>query len=919
MKYTGEFANINDKVYKVTLENDFPTEDEDIIFGSSPVVINTESEGLFAPIKSRGATIEIVTKKYHFDLYSPQSREVSVLIQDDEDNTIFRGWLTPNAYSQDYTYLDNVQLEAVEALSTLKDFRWAPYWNNTTEYLLAAREAEEILGLTPSTPPPTGWHGSYTTVQGITYYILKGYANPGEIIEVKDYISFLDLILLLLSDCGYSGNLYVHNSYTRVNTKTLSELNANTVLDVLYAAPSNFYDDDAAHTPWTLYEVLEEVMKFLNMSLVPYGDDVYIIDYRYLAEKKGDMTFTVYSNILSSEHAISITDSTFYLNRDIATIEAPGTPSLSLEDIYNKIDISDNLYTLDKIAPDIFDADSHISITTELNLDENEWQWSKDNYKKFLWWKYDTSKEVTGYNYTTICRLDPKSGWVHHFYKHSTSIQSDTEIDNTGRYIYKDSERISLADKNYYNPDSTSLYTNMGINKYCNTHGALFEHYGYVKELGPNILPSNFDWTDIVAFFVADDTTYSVVDENNEKRIKFTDIPKLEKPVLEYTIDEEINYKPSSGTSWITISGDLFYQYNGAEYEISSGKKKREQVLTIINEDKKIYCTSPVDKAISELTDQKYCSYHRSYGETYYGTGFGLWKMSLQLGNKCWKDEWNPVTGKYESGWVDIEDVNEIPTFYIRYNNNPEDRGEEYIPAFSWMSVCSNVDYKDKVGKDCYAIPIRSDDANAPSFGRLYLTIYTPSLLPVEVREYFYQMTHNTTVSWKELPPVVFAKNFSLGYVYTDEDAWYKQKSDTTNPDRVYSGNINLGNVKTFNNLELKINTEHKSTPISRSYVATNNGYLHSLEHACTESVAGQDTNDQVQEYNKIDAYVIHHSDRKPIYEANVKGMILPYETFYYGRNNLLQPDGYTPYEFVLDSQSYDLLYNRTKIKMIVF
>ena len=939
MKYIGQFRDIYEKLYTVTIETESQGEDEEITLGGSPVTITSESDGLFTPIKSRGCTVEFVSKKYHFDLYSPKSREVSILITDEQSNTIFRGYAVPCAYSQTYSYLDNIQLNFVESLSTLKDYRWRSYWNNLTEYLLAYQASLTILGQT-GTPPGSGWNGQYPLAQDITYDIIKGGHQQGEIIEVKDYISFLDIILLLLKDCGYQGDLYIHDSYTRINGKTLNELNANTVYELLYASPGNFYNDDEEKTPWTLYEVLEEILKFMNMSIMPYGEDIYIIDYRYLAEKKDESTFTVYHNILDAEH--TITSESLYINNNITEIRSAGTPSISIDDIFNKVKVNDNLYTLDKIAPDLFDEKSHISITEEMYLDENEWVWTKNNYKKFLWWKYDESTSVTGYTYQTMCRFKPNTGWVHHFYKHSdlTPIHyvknPSTGVEPTV-IVYNDGEpvEVSLIDKDYYDNTSTSEYglnyeSKNGVNKYCNTVGCLAEHYGYVKELGPNLLPASFDWTDIMAFFVVDDTI-KLPGTAQKGTIKFSDIPKLEVPVLDYTIDEEINYKPSSGTSWITISGDLFYQYNNAAYEISEGKKTLDQSLSIINTDSKIYCTCPVDKAVSELKDQKYCSCVRLSDSPYYGMGFGCWKFRLQIGNKYWKDEWDNAQQKYVTGWVDT------PTdFYVRYNNNPDNNAEEYVQAFEWMKVASNTDYKDKTGCEGYCIPISADDDNAPSFGRLYLTVYTPTILPIgqvkdpftigssytEMRQFFFDHFSDGICTWDQLPPVIFAKNFELGYVYTDNNLWYKQSNNVNTPDRVYSGDINMENVKEFSDIELKINTEHNSTPISRSYVATPGGYLHSLEHACTDSVEGQETNDQVQEYNIIDSHIIHHSDRKPIYTANVNGRYKPYECFNYGRYLLdtnISTGISVPYDFVIDSYDIDLKYDRTNIKMIAY
>lgn len=899
MLYTGSFKDINDNYfYTVNIVTPEEGESEELIFGSSPVTISTASEGLFTPIKSRNASIEIATKKYHFNLYNPTLREVQVTIYK-EDELIFKGFLLPNSYNQTYTYLDIVTLEAVDALSTTKDYEWGKQWNNITQFLDAESLSQMILTGQPVTTPSLVDSSTATAAQQLTNMVLTGQPDGTPIESLIDYITFRDVFLSILYSCGYRGSLYIPNTYDKINGESLSDLNINNVVEALYCASSNFYDDDAAHTPWNLYSVMSEILQFLGWSMTPDGDDVWIVDYRAVNEKE-DLSYSEYSlETLQFVQNSTITNTPLQL----ADIKAPGTPSLSIDDIYNKIEINDNLYEITELAPDMFDDSNHISVTNELNLDENEHQWTKDNYKKFLWWKYDQSKEITGYTYQTICRLNEnKTGFKHYFYKHNSL--ADVLNDNTsGEY----------EDKDYYDPSSESEYTNSGINKYCNTHGCLLQHYAYRPEEGTNNLPSTLDWTDILTFFVVNDKTPTMT---------MADIPKLERKVLTYDVDEEINFKPASGTSWLTISGDLFYQYNGVHYEID----KKNQVLDIINfgsvehPEFKWYATCPVDKAVTELTDQRYCSFYRDYAsshDTNYNTGFGMWKMRVEINGKYWKDEYNPTTHTYDSGWVDT------PTdFYIRYNNNPAKPEDEYIPAFEWMSIANNSNYKNKVGVDGYCIPIAADDENAPSFGKLHITIYTPTLLPVEVREWFIQHSVNQ-LNWGDVPPCIFAKDFEIGYVYTDSTVWYQQHSQENVSDNLYVANINADNVNEFGGLEFKLNTMTKDKPISRSYVTTEDGYLQSLEHhyGLPYTVDGEIYKEKTQEWNICDAYILHHSERRPIFEFNVHDYYKPYQIFNYGRWMTEQNElGLTvPFDFVIDEQRYDLLKNHNTIKFISF
>ena len=163
--YTGQFKNINEETYTIDIESQVATPYSQTIelkFGETPCVITTDSEGLFSPIKSRSCTIDILTDSWLVDLYSPSAKGVQVRIRKGM-NTVFFGYLTPCEYNQSYTYVDNVSLEAIDAVSVLKEFKYS------------------TVGSTPT------------------------------------YQKIVDILTTLLRNAGYSGMLYIPNSYTSLN------------------------------------------------------------------------------------------------------------------------------------------------------------------------------------------------------------------------------------------------------------------------------------------------------------------------------------------------------------------------------------------------------------------------------------------------------------------------------------------------------------------------------------------------------------------------------------------------------------------------------------------------------------------------------------------------------------------------------
>ena len=199
--YSGQFKNIQEETYTIEIESQIAnpvSETIELTFGETPCVITTESDGMFSPIKSRSCTIDIITDSWLFDLYSPTAKGVQVRVKKGMITQFF-GYLTPNSYNQSYTYRDNVSLEAIDAVSVLKEFK-------------------------------------YTTVDSI-----------------PKYQKIVDIIIRLLYNAGYDGMLYIPNSYTSLNGSSNS-----TAVHSLYVSEGNFFDDDDEHTPWTQYEVLEE-------------------------------------------------------------------------------------------------------------------------------------------------------------------------------------------------------------------------------------------------------------------------------------------------------------------------------------------------------------------------------------------------------------------------------------------------------------------------------------------------------------------------------------------------------------------------------------------------------------------------------------------------------------------------------------
>lgn len=84
-------------------------------------------------------------------------------------------------------------------------------------------------------------------------------------------VTIKDIVLSMLSDLGVYNDVYITNSLCVPNGNTVN------VFEQIEVQEDNFFNED--NEPYTCMEVLDEIMKMLNLSIVPVGDQVYILSY----------------------------------------------------------------------------------------------------------------------------------------------------------------------------------------------------------------------------------------------------------------------------------------------------------------------------------------------------------------------------------------------------------------------------------------------------------------------------------------------------------------------------------------------------------------------------------------------------------------------------------------------------------------
>lgn len=339
MIYKGNFQDINNTEYtiKITTNGDSSSTTE-VVLGATPIIteIETSENHIYKPCKYSSATISIVSNDYMFDVYSATAQQNKVELL--QGNTIrWVGYTTPNLYNMGYEcQIEELEIEAIDGLSTLQYYKYKP---------------------------------------------ISGAKRIVKLIDIVDY---------LIGKCNCYTNYYIsHNT-------VLSQYNNECLLSKLEISEQNFFDED--DEPMTMQEVLEEICRFINVSCVADGDQVYFLDYD--AIKNGINTYYKFAVGNTSGTVVTLQQS----KEITASDYAENNGSISLDNVYNKAIVVDSLYSFDSVIPSIWD-DKNLALYMTLDF-SNNWHYyevvdeehNKLNKHK-CFFKYYSNKNYKSYYY----------------------------------------------------------------------------------------------------------------------------------------------------------------------------------------------------------------------------------------------------------------------------------------------------------------------------------------------------------------------------------------------------------------------------------------------------------------------------------------------------------------------------------------
>lgn len=225
--YTIPFSSSLGKNYRVEIEKEnYSGESFELVADESPFVVNCESDDfIYTPIRTSTATLNVFGNDYLQELYSTEYRQYRVILKE-SDKVLWCGFVKPEVYTQEYGDEDfTLSIECVSAIEVLDKL---------------------------------------------------DYKNDN-----RDFISLWDLIKYCLTEShGVYDYIYVPFVYFRYSEESATPVN---ILSNLKVSAQNFFDED--DESMTCKEILEEISKIMNWTLVDYGGDLYFVDVDNLGGK----------------------------------------------------------------------------------------------------------------------------------------------------------------------------------------------------------------------------------------------------------------------------------------------------------------------------------------------------------------------------------------------------------------------------------------------------------------------------------------------------------------------------------------------------------------------------------------------------------------------------------------------------------
>lgn len=681
-------------------------------------------------------------------------------------------------------------------------------------------------------------------------------------------ISVAILLRYILNEVGgYADKIYVAAHLPNI-----------TKLPMLYeyVNDENFFEDDDEHKAKTCYDVISQIMQFYGATLTIDGNNIWIIDNKITATAHtveyfdlNDKSIAYYDNYVVFSGNIETIDVT--KNIDKGTYLGV-SQNVEIDSVYNKVSVKDNIYDIDTIVESPLDDERKMNYIV----------YSGDDV-----YTYRKSSKSNYFIYSKAFTYDDTEKWSNKFYKYSDTILVVSGNVECSTYKFP-------VDYTGVNTDITAI---------C---ALPIKTFSYDRN---TTIPHKPEWKSYIAFYTQPYQWYlkkgsagysysNIIDKYGslerywDSKLQFEFIA----PTLVYENKEELNYSPGDPfkTNYICFNGSVEYDGDHTSYR------------TWFNDGTAQYSEFPYTE-IDGNGDVNLLT--RSPSNEGYNQGWPYLRFKLQIGDKYWNG----------TSWVSGE-----TDFIINVHKEEVISADERFVLYNWNKMITNHSIDNKIGKECYAIPIKNADCIC---GKMKLTVYTP-FIPWDDQLKRSGLTDKVTVEYKKIPPVIYLKDFKVDFECVDDKVkWVElDEGEKNNDDVIYSNEIDTLNIEEFDEYELMINSLNKKyetdKPLARSYmlipfIHINGGsqYLSfgKFQYLVDGVIFGSSFYGRYKrpEAILVEKFYDHYSTPKKIYNCEIRGWCKPYSK--------VTVSAIPDTAFIVDEQDFDVKTNQNTIKIIEY
>lgn len=322
MLFDGNFYNNRGDEIKVVIctkgDNakrvEIGNEKDGIFFTDDPVEITSQANDTFDHLLCYQASVRLLCRNFVPEFFCSSCRDAVVNILRNGE-CIFVGYVEPQAFSQGYNEnYDEVELICIDCLSALS-------------------------------------YSNYRNVgaAGVLYDALKGKAAQR---------TFYDIIAEILNDVGEAANYMGGGTFKIMydGSKALSNGTGDEIYNIFQNISINelLFFGDEEDDMWTQEDVLNEILKYLNLHIVQEGTTFYIFSWESIRKNS---YLNLYRIDEGSEKRIEIP--TYRVGKDIEVADCD--TKISIGETYNELLLTDNVTEVNDVIESPLDDDSLIA------------------------------------------------------------------------------------------------------------------------------------------------------------------------------------------------------------------------------------------------------------------------------------------------------------------------------------------------------------------------------------------------------------------------------------------------------------------------------------------------------------------------------------------------------------------------------